>query len=139
MTFILNRLANKIHQTFHLFSQKNTLVNLETFLINSNRNLSTKKYKNPFPQYENLPPISPLAQKGHTYETRIERKRVIEDPNLPSLNVRGKLKWATWRMLRDVRRRRVFCEYQPFHYFYLNLNKYRMLPNYIRVCKINVY
>lgn len=130
----MNKLANKIHQTFRLFSQKNTIVNLGTVLTNSSRNLATKKYKNPFPQYENLPPISPLAQKGHTYETCIERKRVIEDPNLPSLSVRGPLKWATWRMLRDARRRRVFCEYQPFQYCYLNVKKCRMLPNYIRVC-----
>ena len=128
MAFILNKLGNQFKQTIHLINGSFNLI-----ITNQYRFLASNSGKNPFPQYVNLPPISPLSGKGHTFETRIERKRKIEDPNLPSLNSIGELKWATTRMLRDVRRRRVFIDYYPFRQCYYNMRKNQTLPQSVRV------
>ncbi|KAH9419679.1 mitochondrial ribosomal protein S14 [Dermatophagoides pteronyssinus] len=127
MAFILNKLGNQFKQTIHLINGSFNLI-----IANQYRFLASNSGKNPFPQYVNLPPISPLSGKGHTFETRIERKRKIEDPNLPSLNSIGELKWATTRMLRDVRRRRVFIDYYPFRQCYYNMRKNQTLPQSVR-------
>lgn len=86
-----------------------------------------------FPQFANLPVSKLTGGKNNVYETRVDRKRVIRDPNLPDFEKIEKLDWATWGMLRDVRRRHLFVRYIEDRNCYKNLRRCKTLPNAIRV------
>lgn len=92
-----------------------------------------KRFGHCFEQFVNLPPVHRLAGKGNTYATTIERKRVIKDPNEPNFEHIEPLKWTTWRMLRDVRRRHMFTRYWFHRSALYNARKCRMLPGTVRV------
>lgn len=53
-----------------------------------------------------------VAGQGHPYRTQLVRKRQLRDPNEPGSLDSGyieSLKWANWRMLKDVKARRHVC------------------------------
>ena len=99
----------------------------------------SKRFYQEFPQFANLPPVSRVAGKGNSYQTTVHRKRVIKDPNLPNFEHQEALKWTTWRMLRDVRRRHMFTRYNFDQVCYTNLQTVRMLPSSIRVSILNTH
>lgn len=88
---------------------------------------------NPFRVY---PDQLNIAFTGSTYDTKLKRKRKVEDINRPLLE-RGAvecLKWSDWKMLRDLRRRYIYCHHYPLK---VNLNcikRNQVLPEVIRVC-----
>ncbi|KAI1289393.1 28S ribosomal protein S14, mitochondrial [Halotydeus destructor] len=79
-------------------------------------------------------PLLPVAFTGSTYDTAIQRKNPIADPNKPFIweyNCEG-LKWTDWRMHRDVRRRYVVSEYCAVKQNLVCLYRSRLLPSEFR-------
>lgn len=98
----------------------------------------------PFPEKSRFPnfalhgrysPIAPFAGTGSVYETKIKRKRELKDPNEPNFVHIESLNWTNWRLLRDVRRRYVYCAYHPNRTFSRQIYRNTLLPNLIRVRK----
>lgn len=86
-----------------------------------------------FPQFADLPPVHRIAGQGNAYVTKVERKRVLVDPNVPNFDHIEPLKWTTWRMLRDVRRRTLFTRYFFKRTALYNTRKCGLLPSFVRV------
>lgn len=84
-----------------------------------------------FADYKAKP--SPLAGVGDVYKTQLVRKKVLADPSKPTFDKIECLKWAKWRMLRDVRRRHVFVDYWATRDALENVRKCKILPASVRV------
>lgn len=69
---------------------------------------------------------------GNPYETSIRRKREVRDPSYPKFDEVECLKWADWRMLRDVKRRHINSQYWQSRINLKNLSHTRSLPNVIQ-------
>lgn len=46
-----------------------------------------------------------IGGTGDPHSTQIRRRRQVRDPNIPDFSKQECLKWANWKMLRDVKRR----------------------------------
>lgn len=73
-----------------------------------------------------------LAGTGDPYETKVRRRRHIEDPSMPNFKEVECLKWVNWRMLRDVKRRHINSQYWQYRNCTHGLVKCRTLPSVIR-------
>lgn len=118
----------KFIENFSLLTK--TLIN--TFSLKRGMKFSRIWVDTPFRIY---PSQLNIAFSGSTYDTKLKRKRKVEDINRPLLE-RGAvecLKWADWKMLRDIRRRYIYCHHHPLK---VNLNcvkRNQLLPELIRV------
>lgn len=70
--------------------------------------------------------------KGNPYETTIRRRRQVQDPSYPNFDQVECLKWADWKMLRDVKRRRINADYWQYRTNLKNLANCKTLPNVVR-------
>ena len=126
-------IASRPKQLQHLNSHHQTQPALPTkiplvLLINKR----SQSHRSGFHFHRN-PPWLPIAGKGDVYATKVERKRVIKNPNEPNFEHIEPLKWTTWRMLRDVRRRHIFSRYHFNRACLRHLRKSKLLPNSFRV------
>lgn len=85
---------------------------------------------------ESVNPRLPISCTGSVYETRIERKKEIRDPNLPLggywESTKESLKWTDWKMMRDVNRRLAAAEYFPMRQNVTMVMRSRLLPEELR-------
>lgn len=81
-------------------------------------------------------PRLPISCTGSVYETKIKRKKEIQDPNLPLggywESTRESLKWTDWKMMRDVNRRLATAEYFPMRQNVTLVMRNRLLPEELR-------
>lgn len=117
---------------------KNILANVFPSNLIPHRNAQIKypylKVKPP-PAYTVRPPDLDIAFSGSTYDTKVKRRRKIKDPNVPvfGLNPVECLKWTDWRMVRDVRRRTIYCNHFPLKNNLTCLFRNDLLPHTVRV------
>src|SRR6218665_2581757 len=88
-------------------------------------------------QYDNLPPVTNVSGRGSTFETQIRRKKILQNPNKPNFEHIEPLKWTTWKMLSDVRRRHIFRDYYFERGCLTSVQKNQMLPRSVRVSAHN--
>ena len=73
-----------------------------------------------------------LAGTGNPYETKIPRRRQVENISMPNFEKIECLKWANWMMLRDVKRRHLNAKYWQYRLNMHSLAYCRTLPSVIR-------
>lgn len=73
-----------------------------------------------------------LAGEGNPFETKIYRKRVIENISIPDFEKQESLKWANWWMLRDVKRRSMNMLFWQYRINLKCLTKSESLPAVVR-------
>ncbi|XP_074601201.1 mitochondrial ribosomal protein S14 [Brevipalpus obovatus] len=118
---------------------KSILANVFQSNLMLNRNAQIKypylKVKPP-PAYTVRPPdpVLDIAFTGSTYDTKVKRRRKIKNLNEPvfGLNPVESLKWTDWRMVRDVRRRYIYCNHFPLKNNLTCLFRNDLLPHTIR-------
>ena len=118
-----------------LFDFSKNMVNL---LVQPSRGAQTR-----FPAHFPVVPFKLKPDKlnvgmtGSTYQTTIKRKRVVPDINVPVLTEKPVecLKWANWKMLRDIRRRYVYSYHHALSNNYVTLMRNNILPTTIKVSR----
>lgn len=73
-----------------------------------------------------------LCGRGSPYETKVRRRRQVTDVSLPKFDGVECLKWSSWVMLRDVKRRHIYSKYWQCRQNLQNIRKNRTLPNLVR-------
>ncbi|XP_053213782.1 28S ribosomal protein S14, mitochondrial-like [Panonychus citri] len=120
-----------------LLDVSKSLVNL---LVQPSRGAKTQ-FAAHFPPvpYKLRPDKLDVGMTGSTYSTTIKRKRFVLDPNIPQFGVQPVecLKWSNWRMLRDVRRRYVYCYHYALNTNYVTLMRNNFLPSTIKELALN--
>lgn len=73
-----------------------------------------------------------LQGTGSPYETQIKRRRQVQDLSLPKFDGVECLKWSSWWLLRDVKRRHYYAKYWQCRSNLQNIRRNRSLPNIVR-------
>lgn len=73
-----------------------------------------------------------ICGRGSPYETKVKRRRQVKDLSIPKFEEVECLKWATWWMLRDVKRRHYYEKYWQCRTNLQNIRRNRTLPNLVR-------
>ncbi|RWS29778.1 28S ribosomal protein S14-like protein [Leptotrombidium deliense] len=74
-----------------------------------------------------------VAGTSSPYETKLKRKRVVNDPNFPGFEINKKgLEWTNWLMLRDLRRRYQASEWNAQRVCLQAICRNRFVPNTLR-------
>lgn len=73
-----------------------------------------------------------ISYTGNPYETKITRRRKIDDPSMPNFEHVECLKWTNWKMLRDVKRRHQNGRYWQYRTDMKNIAYCQSLPNVVR-------
>lgn len=73
-----------------------------------------------------------FVHTGNPFETKIAMKRQVKDISLPNFKEQECLKWSTWGMLRDVKRRHISSEYWQYRNNLMSVGYCRTLPSVVR-------
>lgn len=73
-----------------------------------------------------------FAYTGNPYETKIHMKRKVADPSEPDFEKQECLKWADWRMLKDLKKRYSNAEHWQARNNLMSLAFCRTLPSIVR-------
>lgn len=69
---------------------------------------------------------------GSPYDTKVKRRREVSDISIPKFDGVECLKWPSWMVLRDIKRRHNYEKYWQCRLNLQNLRRNRSLPNLVR-------